>query len=110
MPRSLTQDGETEARGRWQEKTKGVCTDTGRTSLFNDTAGSGYKRQKLQKEDRQLHRRLHEDGTGGGEHENHSSEASLRTTRTTQGHTWAGESQQCRPGWMDRPDHQPAAR
>ncbi|XP_026961742.1 splicing factor, arginine/serine-rich 19-like [Sagmatias obliquidens] len=32
-------------------------------SLFNDTAGSGYKHQKLQKEDRQLHGRLHEDGT-----------------------------------------------
>lgn len=42
--------------GRWQEETARVCTGTARTGLFNDTAGSGYKHQKLEKEDRQLHR------------------------------------------------------
>lgn len=77
-------------RGADGRKRPNERADTGRMSLFNDTAGSGYKCQKLQKEDRQLHGRLHEDGTGGGGQGNHSSEASLRTTRTTQGHTWVG--------------------
>nr|XP_060157382.1 uncharacterized protein LOC115844019 [Globicephala melas] len=68
-------------------------------SLFNDTAGSGYKHQKLQKEDRQLHGRLHEDGKVGHKYNSHSSKTSLRKIHMTMRHTWRVPSNIYLDGW-----------
>lgn len=61
--------------------------DTGRMDLFNDTAGSGYKHQKLQKR-QAVTGRLRENGDRRRcRHGSHSSKTSSRTVHMTRGCT-----------------------